>query len=443
MSNNHTHIVQREYLFASIDEIIEQSKSQSSEFALLLLKIDRFRYLNLTHGFDIGDQLIEEILLRLTNIARPEDKVWRYAGSEFLLLIRNLQGEGHADLAAIRILSEFEDSFQIADEQIKVDASIGGSIFPFHGRDSSSLCVNLENALLESRKSPENYFIFANKSVYEDGTLWDIHSDLKIALEKDQLEIHFQPQVELRSGRVIGAEALLRWKHPTRGYICPDSFIEFAEEDGLIHEITLWIIHNVLWLIREWPSSPDKLRVSVNLSTRSFEREGLIESINDTIAIFDTGQDQLTLEITESAIVKDMDSAIEFLNALVSMGINISIDDFGTGYSSFSYFKHIPAGELKIDRSFVKNMLTDKVDLHIVKSIISMAHGFNLKVVAEGIEDRETYQLLTSLGCDFGQGFYVSEAITQTQFIEWLNQYHEAISQIDTANLSGPISENK
>ena len=161
--------------------------------------------------------------------------------------------------------------------------------------------------------------------------------------------------------------------------------------------------------------------------------EGLSESINDTIAIFDTGHDQLTLEVTESAIVRDMDLAIDFLNEMVSMGINISIDDFGTGYSSFSYFKHIPASELKIDRSFVKNMLNDKVDLHIVKSIINMAHGFGLKVVAEGIEDEETYQVMISLGCDVAQGYYVSEPLSQTQFIEWLNQYNEVINQLNAA----------
>ena len=367
------------------------------------------------------------------DIVRPEDMVWRYAGSEFLILIRHLKGEGHAELAAIRILSEFEDSFQIGEEQIKANASIGGSIFPFHGRDSSTLCFNLENALLESRSRPENYFIFANRSVREDGTLWDMHSELKTALEKDQFELHFQPQIELKSGRVIGAEALLRWNHPARGYISPDNFIETAEQGGLIHELTLWIIHNALWLIRDWPSSPEKLKVSVNLSTKSFDMEGLRESINDTIAIFDTGHDQLTLEVTESAIVRDMDLAIDFLNEMISMGINISIDDFGTGYSSFSYFKHIPASELKIDRSFVKNMLNDKVDLHIVKSIINMAHGFGLKVVAEGIEDEETYQVMISLGCDVAQGYYVSEPLSQTQFIEWLNQYNEVINQLNAA----------
>ena len=232
MPTNPTHIVQREHLFASLDEIAEQSKSESSEFALLLLKIDRFRYLNLTHGFDVGDQLIEEIFRRVMDIVRPEDMVWRYAGSEFLILIRHLKGEGHAELAAIRILSEFEDSFQIGEEQIKANASIGGSIFPFHGRDSSTLCFNLENALLESRSRPENYFIFANRSVREDGTLWDMHSELKTALEKDQFELHFQPQIELKSGRVIGAEALLRWNHPARGYISPDKFIETAEQGG-------------------------------------------------------------------------------------------------------------------------------------------------------------------------------------------------------------------
>ncbi len=435
MSANPTHIVQREHLFSILDEAIEQSKSESSEFALLLLKIDQFRSLNLTHGFDIGDLLIEDIFQRLTNIARPQDRVLRYAGSEFLMLIRHIQGEGHADLAAIRILAEFEDSFQVTDHRIRINPNIGGAIFPHHGRDSTALCSSLEKALVESKNSLERYFIFANKSDQDENLDWDIRSELKFALEKDQLELHFQPQVDLQTGQVSGAEALLRWKHPIRGYVSPGCFIPIAELDGLIHEITLWIIHSALWLISEWPANVDKLRISINLSPKSFEYEGLIESIHDTTAIFDTRPDQLTFEVTESTIMKDMNSAIMILDDLKEMGINISIDDFGTGYSSLSYLKRLPANELKIDRSFVTNMLQDDIDLHIVKSIITMAQGFGLTVVAEGIEDRETYQMLNSLGCDIAQGIYVSKPLPPQAFIEWLNQYNQAISPLATVTL--------
>lgn len=435
-------ITQREQLFESLDEVIQQSKVQSSEFALLLLKIEHFRFMNLTHGFDIGDQFIEEIFQRLTNISRKQDMVLRYSASEFLILIRNLQGEGHADLAAIRILREFEDSFHIGGKQIKVDANVGGAIFPFHGRDPASLCLSLEHALLESRNIPEDYYIYPNKSGQDDITRWDIRSELKIALEKDQFELHFQPQIDLKTGLVIGAEALLRWKHPVRGFISPADFIPIAEQDELIHEITVWIVHNALWLVREWPTGPNKLKVSVNLSTKSFEQEGLIESISDTMAIFDTEPGQLTLEVTESSIVKDMDTAIEILNDLISKGINVAIDDFGTGYSSFTYFKHIPASELKIDQTFVTNMLSDKVDLHIVRSIIDMAHGFGLKVVAEGIDNRETYEMLNSLDCDIAQGYYVSEPLSNKKLIEWVNQYHEAISEMNAGNTPNPPDED-
>ena len=433
MDVNPSSIVQRESLFTILNEAIEQTQSQATEFALLLLKIDQFRKLNLNHGFDAGDRLIEDVFQLLANIARPQDMVLRYGGSEFLLLLRNLQGGGHADLAAIRVLTEFEDSFRINDQQVMVNAHIGGAIFPFHGRDPATLCSNLEHALLESRKTAEHYYIHANNLSIDRKLQWDINSELKRALEKDQLELHFQPQVDLRSGRVTGTEALLRWKHPVRGYIPPGNFIEIAEQSGLIHEITLWTIHTALWFIKEWPENLDRFRVSVNLSARAFEQDGLAESIHNTTEIFDTRYDQLTLEVTESAIVKDMDSAINILDDLKAMGVNISIDDFGTGYSSFSYFKRIPASELKIDRSFVSSILHDDIDLHIVESIIKLAHGFGLMVVAEGVEDRKTYQMLSNMGCDKAQGFYVSKPLPPKAFISWLYQYNEAIKDVSSA----------
>jgi EAL domain-containing protein (putative c-di-GMP-specific phosphodiesterase class I) len=250
------------------------------------------------------------------------------------------------------------------------------------------------------------------------------------AIEQDQFELYFQPQIELDSERVFGAEALLRWKHPQRGFVRPDYFIPIAEHSNLIHRITDWTIHAALWLINDWPKSVEPLNVSVNLSPKIFECEGLIESIIDMATISNVDLDHLTLEVTESALMEDMGGAIRILNQLKEMGVNISIDDFGSGYSSMSYFKSIPANELKVDQSFVTNMLENPMDLHIVRSIIDMAHGFGLKVVAEGIENRESLEFLKTLGCDIGQGYYISEPLQQEAFIEWLRQYNDAIDQV-------------
>ena len=423
-----TDILQRPFLFQELGNLIDESKKQGTKFALLLIGINKFRQLNITHGFEVGDLILVKVYQRLLNIARTQDIVLRVGSSEFLMAIRSLHSEGHAELAAIKILGEFEEVFNIARRQLKISANIGGTVFPEHGREPSTLLNNTESALLESRRDIESYFIYSDQTNLEDSTKWDISSELKTALDKDQLELHFQPQVDLKTGQVLGAEALIRWNHPHRGYVPPDYFIPAAEQNNLIQEITHWTIHAALWLIRAWPHTNERLNVSVNLSAKSFEREGLIESISDSTAIFETDLDCLTLEVTESALMKNMDVTIRILDDLKELGVNISIDDFGTGYSSMSYFKSIPANELKIDSSFVTNMMQDPMDLHIVKSIISMAHGFGLKVVAEGIENRETFEFLKTLGCDIGQGFYISAALTQDDFIDWVKRYTAATS---------------
>ncbi len=420
-------IVQRTRLFEILDKIIDESKIQGTRFALLLLGIDKFRQLNITQGFQVGDAILVEVYQRMLQIARTQDLILRTSSSEFLMVIRNLHSEGHAELAAIKILSEFEETLSIADRQLIITPDIGGTIYPSHGQDPVTLLGNTEFALLESRDKMEPYYIYSEQENLEDGTKWDINSELQAALDKDQLELHFQPQIDLRTDQVSGAEALIRWNHPNRGYIGPNYFIPVAEQYGLIQDITHWTIHAALWLIKAWPHAGNPLNISVNLSAKIFEKEGLIESISDSTSLFETDLECLTLEVTESALMKDMDTAIQILDDLKAMGINISIDDFGTGYSSLSYFKSIPATELKIDRSFITNVLHDSMDLHIVRSIINMAQGFGLKVVAEGIEDRETFEFLKTLGCDIGQGIYISDALPQDRFIDWVERYTAAI----------------
>ncbi len=421
-------IVQRTRLFEILNKVIDENKSKGTEFALLLISISKFRELNITHGFQLGDALLIDVYQRLRDIARAQDLVLRSGSSEFLLIIRNLHSEGHAELAAIKILGEFEELVDIAGRQLKIYSNIGGAMYPEHGQTSDSLLEKSESALVKSRQEIECFHIYSDQTDLEDRTKWDVNSELRSALNNGQLELHFQPQIDLKTGQVSGAEALIRWKHPVRGYISPDYFIQVAEQSDLIQSIAHWTIRAALWLIRAWPIADHHMDVSVNLSARAFEQEGLLESIIDATAIFETDLGCLTLEVTESALVKDMETTIQILNVLKSMGINISIDDFGTGYSSLSYFKLIPANELKIDQSFITHMLHDPMDLHIVQSIMNMAHGFGLKVVAEGIEDRETFELLKTLGCDFGQGFYISRALPQDEFIDWVQRYTAAIS---------------
>lgn len=376
----------------------------------------------------MGDALLIEFHRRLQQIARERDLVLRIGNSEFLFFVRNVLNEGHATLAAVKLCSEFEETVGILDRQLKVSFNIGIAIYPDHAQDAPNLLQNAEVALIDSRHSAEAYCTYSEYDEPDDATAWDIVSELRVALDQDQLELYFQPQIEIESGRVYGAEALLRWKHPQRGFVRPDYFIPIAEHNHFIREITEWTIRGAFWLVKDWPDAGSPLKVSINLSTRLFEFEGLTESINDSAGIFDVNPECLTLEVTESAFMEDMAPAIRILNHLKDLGVNISIDDFGTGYSSMSYFKSIPANELKIDRSFVTNMLENPTDLHIVRSIVDMAQGFGLKVVAEGVENRDSLEFLKTIGCDIGQGRYICDALPQDQFIDWLNEYNAAIS---------------
>ena len=413
------------HLQGKLNGLIEDHKNRVAEFAILLIRINKFRQLNITHGYRIGDGVLVEFYNRLNTLAQNHDEVVRVGSADFMLIINDLQNEGHATLAAIRLLEELEEEFEIADRKLKINVEIGVAIFPYHGQDSGTLLINSEIALTAAlRKSPP-YIIYSQAYEQNDATSWDIDSELRAAIDKDQFELYFQPQVNLKTGQPFGAEALLRWKHPDRGLVRPDYFIPIAEQSNVIHGITDWTIRAALWLTKDWPVGPVPLKVSVNMSPRVFDGGGLIESIQNSAAVFNANLNNLTLEVTESALMENVSTGTNILEELKSLGVNISIDHFGTGYSSMAYFKNIPANELKIDRSFVSGMVENPKDMHIVRSMIDMSQGFGLKVVAEGVENRETFDLLKTFGCDIAQGEYVSRPMPQDKFIEWLEQYYE------------------
>ncbi len=435
MPDSTVDIVPYAHLFDVIDEFIDECRQHSSMFGLLLVDINNFRRINLTHGFRAGDEVLAEVLRRMRQVARKQDLVLRIGNSEFLFFIRNVHNEGHASLAAIKLLQVLDETIDTGNRQLKVKPCIGGALYPDHGQDSSMLLKSTESALLDARRRPESHSIFTEERDPDNLTTWNIESDLEAAIERDEFELHFQPQVEISSGRVYGAEALLRWKHSKRGYVRPSYFIPIAEQSNFIYEITNWTIRSALWSVTEWPQLDEPLKVSVNLSPKMFEQGILTESISDIGNIFAVSLECLTLEITETALMEQMSLTVQVLNELKDLGVNISIDDFGTGYSSMSYFKSIPANELKIDRSFVSNMMDNPMDLHIVRTITDMAQGFGLKVVAEGVENRGEFEFLNTLGCDIAQGNYISSPMPQTQFIDWFNQYNSVVEQ--TSELSG------
>jgi len=417
------YVADREALFNDLQHYVVGLQGSEKKLAVLLININHFRKINIVYGYQAGDRLLGEFAERLKQLCREQDYIARMGNAEFVIAIPEIINEGHATLAAHKLLSSLDESFNLGGHQQKVTADMGIALLPDHADDVASLLQKAEIALMEARNGIQSFAIYSEKGQHSDFNLWDIEVELQNAQDRDEFELYFQPQVCLQTGQVFGAEALIRWDNRERGHIRPDIFIPVAEHSGQIHSITWWSINAALRLIKDWPEGLLPLKVAVNISAVVLRDPELVESIRSALSIWGTAHERLTLEITESALMEDMATSFITLEELKSLGLNISIDDFGTGYSSMAYFKYIPANELKIDQSFVCYMLENAMDQHIVKTIIEMAHGFDLKVVAEGIENQDTLHALKQLDCDVAQGYYLATPMPQEEFIEWLNNY--------------------
>ncbi len=423
MSLLHTYVANRESLFADLEHFISSHQVSGKKFAVLLININHFRQINIAYGYQAGDKILEGFVSRLNELCREQDYIARMGNSEFLLVLPEILNEGHATLAAHKISRVINDPFDLGDRQHKVTANIGIALFPTHSNDLTNLIQKAEIALMTARTNLQLFSVYSDQSTHSELRTWNIEVELQNARERDEFDLYFQPQVRLDTGELYGAEALIRWNNQNRGFIRPDIFIPMAEKDGQIQDITWWTFNAALRLIKEWPETKVPLKVSVNLSAKMLGDPDLVDSVRSALNIWDTDHQRLTIEITESALMEDMSTSLITLEELKSLGVNISIDDFGTGYSSMAYFKYIPANELKIDQSFVRYMLENTMDEHIVKTIIEMAHGFEIDVIAEGIENKETYEALKAIGCNIAQGFYLAKPMSQEQFIEWLDNY--------------------
>ena len=417
------YVADRSALFSDLQTFIDDHRNDGKRLALVLININHFRQINIVYGHQAGDELLAEFAMRLRDVCREQDYLARMGNSEFIVVLPGIFNEGHATLAAHKLLGITEQPFELGERLHKVTANLGLALFPDHAESVAELVQKAEIALLESRMSIQAYSIFSMAEEKQEFNAWDIEVDLQNAQERDEFELYFQPQICLQTGCIFGAEALIRWNNQGQGFVRPDLFIPVAEKSGQIHGITWWTVNAALRLMKEWPVFQQPLHVAVNISARVLRDPGFVDSVRSALNIWGVKAEQLTLEITESALMEDTSVSYAALDELKQLGLSISIDDFGTGYSSMSYFKYIPANELKIDQSFVCYMLDNTMDQHIVKTIIEMAHGFDLKVVAEGIENAETLQALKQQGCDIAQGYHLARPMPQQDFIDWLNSY--------------------
>ena len=408
-----TELPNRTLLHDRLSQALASARRRKDKVALLFLDLDRFKDINDSMGHSAGDLLLREVAARLKRWAREQDTVARLGGDEFLIVLTDVKDIPGAAVAAERLMDAMIAEFVVQGHLLRVSCSLGISIFPEHGADGETLIRNADAAMYSAKDYGRNNFQFftqdMNAEVVERLTL---ESSLRLALEKRELFLVYQPQMEIASGRITGLEALLRWQHPELGLVPPDKFIRIAENSGLIVPIGEWVLRTACSQARKWQDEGlPTVSVAVNVSAVQFRQEGFRKLIDRVLRETGLAPEYLELELTESLLLSNADVTLSVLRGLKAMGLKLAIDDFGTGYSSFSYLKHFPVSKLKIDRSFVREVAANPDDAAITTAIISMAKSLNLKVIAEGVEDEAQMSFLRAHQCDEIQGYYFSKPL--------------------------------
>jgi len=413
-----TGLPNRTLLNDRLNQALINATRSGSTLGLMVLDLDRFKAINDSHGHAMGDRLLYECAQRLRALVRDYDTVARLGWDEFSIVLPNLQEPANLGKIATNILDCLSRPFSIADKNLFITASVGIASFPSDGDKAADLlrCAGL--ALHESKKKGRSGYCFHDSELTARS---QERAELEEALHRAEieqaLELHFQPKIDLSNGKLVGAEALLRWQHPTLGMLLPDRFIGIAEDSGLIVSIGLWVLTKACLVVRRW-NQPGKreLKIAVNLSARQFINDDLLATVQSVLSLTGCEPQWLELEITESLLLGDDNHVSTTLHALRKMGISIAIDDFGTGFSSLGYLKRFPIKTLKIDRSFTRDIGVDQDSTELVKAIIQMAHSLRLELVAEGVETEEQEIFLKNHGCRLGQGYRYGKPISQSEF---------------------------
>ncbi len=424
-----TGLPNRALLHDRLENAIQIMRRTHAPMTLLLLDLDRFKDVNDALGHLVGDRLLQLVGQRLEAILRESDTVARLGGDEFAIVAPNTDA-GQAAEFAEKIVQSIEEVFHIDGQNLYVGVSIGVAIFPEHGEDAVSLIRNADIAMYVAKGGNQGFAIYdesqSNVSADQLALVGDLHRELE---KTTALQLYYQPQIDLMSREVVSVEALLRWPHPEYGFVSPESVINMAEHTGQIGRLTEWVIDTALADACRFQMPERSINISINLSAWNLQDPALPEMIRHRLHYYNVSPSYLTLEITESAMMTDPVRAREVLMALNEMGINLSVDDFGTGFSSLGYLKLLPVNDLKIDRSFVIDMLHDENDAIIVHSTIELAHNLGLRVVAEGVENDDVLRKLRQLKCDVAQGYHILRPQPAMDFIVWLHNYKPRIAR--------------
>jgi diguanylate cyclase (GGDEF)-like protein len=410
-----TGLPNRALLLVRLQQAIEKSQELQSCFAMLMMDLDRFKEVNDTLGHDVGDELLVQVSARIGKLLRKTDTVARIGGDEFAIVLFDVTLE-QAESISEKIGECLGGVFVVENHRFNIGCSIGVSMFPEHGNDSSVLLKCADIAMYVAKRNHLNHMVYNSAEDRNSESELSLHSNLRKAIEDDELLLHYQPKVDIKTGALHGVEALVRWQHDDR-LIYPDKFIPYAEKTGLVKNITKWVLNAALKQQSQWKSVGENLTMSVNISTKDLDDHVLIDHITRSLDRWQVDPEDLMLEITETSVMADPGRTLEILHQLDEMGLGISIDDFGTGYSSLMYLKKLPVDEIKIDRSFVADILTDSDSLVIVRSIIDLAHNLGMAVTAEGVESLEIWEKLSSLGCNISQGYFSGPPMSSEDFV--------------------------
>jgi diguanylate cyclase (GGDEF)-like protein/PAS domain S-box-containing protein len=420
-----TGLPNRTLLNERVRNALTQSRRVASPVSLLLMDLDHFKDVNDALGHEQGDRLLIEISRRLQSVVPEADTIARLGGDEFAVLLTDGADEDCARQVAQRIRIALEEPFHLGGITLESNASIGIAVSPAHGADAETLTQRADVAMYAAKRAGTGASVYARDLDQSSVRRLALLGELRSAITEDDLRLRYQPCLDLATGKVNSAEALVRWQHAEHGLLPPSEFIELAEVSGLIRPLTRWVIENVLGQIRSWMDEGIDLKIAVNLSVKDLYDRDLVTWLADRLDAWGVSADRLKLEITESELMDDPLLALEVLGKLKSLGVSTSIDDFGTGYSSLAYLKHLPIDELKIDKSFVGNLVHDANDLVIVRSTIDLSHNLGLAVVAEGVEDGATLDRLATLSCDRAQGYHVSRPIPGEAVADWLRTHEQ------------------
>jgi diguanylate cyclase (GGDEF)-like protein len=407
-----------------VSQAIVLAARHTKQVALLFLDLDGFKHINDSLGHPVGDKLLQSVAQRLVDCARGSDTVSRQGGDEFVVLLSEVQQAEDAAIAARRMLEAVAEPHSIDQHDLFVTASIGVSIYPEDGPDAETLIKNADTAMYQAKENGRQSFQYFKPAMNARAVeRQSIEEGLRRALQRNEFTLHYQPKINFKTGAITGAEALIRWTHPTRGSVSPAQFIPVAEECGLILPIGNWVLRQACEQAQAWVDAGlPPATVAVNVSAREFRDDSFLDGLS--VVLDDTGLDprSLELELTESVLMKHPESAASILQTLRQRGVQVAIDDFGTGYSSLSYLRRFQIDALKIDQSFVGGITTVADDASIVTAVISMAQSLKLRVVAEGVETLEQSVFLRDHECDEAQGYYFGRPVPAQRFAELLGR---------------------